>query len=361
MCETTLKLSNRLVFEVAVDPLDDVFSAMRVHSAVYARLEARSPWGLSLAGGPSARFGLVVQGHCLLKVEGSDARIELSEGDCYVLARGTSYVLCDDEATPRQNCTDVVRDKIGGRVQLGADTAGALSAIVICGWFSFDALSARPLMDLMPLLLHVRMDASRTQVLRSTLELLAMETETPGLGSGLVVSRLADIVFVQAIRAHIAAQEQAQAAGSGWLSALSDRKLGGTLRALHKNLGHPWTLNELADTAHMSRSAFAARFKRHVGEAPMDYLTRWRMFRAACLLRQSELAVGEIAATVGYESEAAFSKAFKRTMGQAPGAHRRHERLPAVGSTFEKRGGSLPVASNFPPGLTPNAAAPALR
>jgi Cupin len=133
-----------------MDPLDDVFSAMRVHSAVYARVQAH--WGLSLAGGPSARFGLVVQGACLLQVEGTSEPVPLIAGDCFVIARGTPYVLCDELASPRVRCADVVRDKIGGLVELGNDREGSGSATVICGWFTFDALSARPLMELMPAL-----------------------------------------------------------------------------------------------------------------------------------------------------------------------------------------------------------------
>ena len=304
-----------------MDPLDDVFSAMRVHSAVYARIQARGRWGLSLAGGPSARFGLVVQGACLLQAEGTPEAVPLTQGDCFVLARGTPYVLCDELATPRARCTDVVRDKIGGLVELGDAHDSGESATVICGWFTFDVLSARPLMELMPALLHVRIDEARTRALQATLQLLALETDTPGLGSSMVVSRLADIIFVQAIRAHVAASD---ATSSGWLSALSDRRLGASIRAVHKNLDREWTVEGMADIANMSRSAFAARFKRIVGEALMDYLTRWRMFRASCLLRQSHASVGEIAALVGYESEAAFNKAFKRVTGTPPGAHRRN-------------------------------------
>jgi AraC-like DNA-binding protein len=305
-----------------MDPLDDVFSAMRVHSAVYARIQAHGRWGLSLAGGPSARFGLVVQGACLLQVEGHPEPVPLTTGDCFVIARGTPYVLCDELTTPRVRCADVVREKIGGLVELGEANDSHESLTVICGWFTFDVLSARPLMELMPALLHVRIDEARTRALQATLQLLALETETPGLGSSMVVSRLADVIFVQAIRAHVAASD---GASSGWLSALSDRRLSSSLRAIHNDLGHGWTVEEMAGVANMSRSAFAVRFKRIVGEAPMDYLTRWRMFHASSLLRQSQSAVGEIAALVGYESEAAFNKAFKRVMGMPPGAHRRIE------------------------------------
>jgi AraC-like DNA-binding protein len=135
-----------------------------------------------------------------------------------------------------------------------------------------------------------------------------------------VVSRLADIVFVQAIRAHIAAAGPEEA---GWLAALSDPRIGPALRAIHADAARPWTVEALAAIAGQSRSGFALRFRQRVGEAPLAYLTRWRMFRAGCLLRQGDQSLGQIADLVGYDSEPAFAKAFKRETGLAPGAYRR--------------------------------------
>ncbi|WP_035059730.1 AraC family transcriptional regulator [Andreprevotia chitinilytica] len=304
-----------------MDPLDDVFSAMRVQSALYARLETTAPWGLSLAGGQSARFGLVVRGHCWLSVEELEHPIALIAGDCYVLARGTPYILRDDLNTPTVSCTQVVRDKIGGVVELGG---GGAPATIVCGWFNFDQAGAQPLIDLIPPVLHVRMDQARTETLQATLQLLALETAAPDLGSGIVVSRLADIIFVQAIRAHVAAMSAHEA---GWLAALRDRKIGQAVRAMHRDIARPWTVETLAATAGLSRSAFAARFKACVGESPLEYLTHWRMYRASSLLRQQNNSLSQIASAVGYQSEVAFSKAFKRATGSPPGGYRRGERL----------------------------------
>lgn len=298
-----------------MDPLDELFAAMRVQSALYARLEAGAPWGLSLAGGEAARFGMVVRGGCLLEVPGQ-AAIPLAAGDCYVLAHGTPYVLRDAPLTPTVSCASVVRDRIGGVVELGGDGP---RATVLCGWFLFDKLAARPLLDVLPVLIHVRMDAARAQSVQATLQLLAMETGEPGLGSSLVVSRLADILFVQAVRSH--AQSLGDAQG-GWLAALADPRLGPALRAMHKDIARGWTIASLADAASLSRSAFALRFRQRVGESPLEYLTRWRMLKAGRLLQQRDAVTGEIAAAVGYESEASFSKAFKRVTGLTPGAWR---------------------------------------
>ncbi|MES2938687.1 MAG: AraC family transcriptional regulator [Pseudomonadota bacterium] len=300
-----------------MDPLDDIFAAMRVQSALYARLEARAPWGLHLNGGASARFGLVVRGSCLLEVEGIDDPVPLAAGDCFVLAHGSSHVVRDHPLTPTVSCVSVVRPYVGGTVELGGS---GTPATLVCGWFMYDREVAAPLLDLLPTLLHVRMDQARAQALQGTLQLLAIETAEPDMGSGLVVSRLADILFVQTLRAHVASAGGDKA---GWLGALADARIGPALRAIHKDMSRPWTVDALASVALMSRSAFAQRFRQRVGQSPLEYLTRWRMFKAAHLLREERLSLGQVAAKVGYESEAAFSKAFKRERGTGPGAWRR--------------------------------------
>ena len=305
-----------------MDPLDEVFSAMHVESALYARLEAGAPWGLKTRRvDTTTRFGLMLRGGCWLTLDDPELAhepIALVAGDCFVIPRGHAYTLRDQMKSPTVNCVDVVRANLGGVVTLGG---GGVASTIISGWFTFDPHGARPLLDLLPPLLHIRMDQSRTQLLQASLQLLAMETARQRLGSGLIVSRLADIIFVQAVRAHIDTLDPD--ADSGWLAALADRRIGAALNLLHRDVAANWTVETLAAAAGMSRSAFALRFKEKVGQSPLEYLTRWRMFRAGHLLRNSDKALVEIASSVGYESEAAFNKAFKRTTGSAPGAYRR--------------------------------------
>ncbi|MGL4285759.1 MAG: AraC family transcriptional regulator [Phreatobacter sp.] len=305
-----------------MDPLDEVFSAMRVERALYARLEATAPWGLSTRrGDDTARFGLILRGGCWLTLDDDTVDrtpIALAAGDCFVIPCGLPYTLRDAATSPTVNCVDVVRQNVGGVVPIGGGGAGTT---IISGWFVFDPQGARPLFDLLPPLLHIRMDQERTELLQAALRLLAMETAQRGLGSGLVVSRLADIIFVQAVRAHIDKLDPEE--GAGWLAALSDRRIGAALKLLHKDVASNWTVETLASAAGMSRSGFALRFKEKVGQSPLDYLTRWRMFRAGHLLRHSDKPLVEVACSVGYDSEAAFNKAFKRITGVAPGAYRR--------------------------------------
>jgi AraC-like DNA-binding protein len=300
-----------------MDPLDDAFSVMRVRESLYARLDAGAPWAVKFREGKAARFGLVISGACWLTTEQPVKSIPLAPGDCYVILDGSTYTLGDDPSSAPQNCFDVVPKLVDGAVSIGG---GGTAATVVTGWFVYDELGARPLTALLPRVLHTRVDGYRTDILKATLELLAKETERPGIGSGVVISGLADILFVQAIRSHL---NDANEAEVGWLAALSDKRIGVAMRALHGKPADPWTVERLATLANMSRSAFAARFKAKLGEAPLEYLTRWRMFRAGVLLRHTERSLAEIANEVGYESDAALSKAFHRVVGMAPGAFRK--------------------------------------
>jgi len=302
-----------------MDPLDDAFSAMRVRESLYARVEASSPWAIQFRAGTTARFGLVVAGSCWLTTETPAKSIPLATGDCYVILDGSTYTLGDHPRSPAINCFDLVPKLVDGAVSLGG---GGTAATVVTGWFVYDELGARPLTALLPRVLHTRVDGYRTDILKATLDLLAKETERPGVGSGVVISGLADILFVQAIRSHL---NNIDEGGVGWLAALSDRRIGAAMRALHGKPAEAWTVERLAGIANMSRSAFAAHFKAKLGEAPLEYLTRWRMFRAGVLLRSTERSLASIANEVGYESDAALSKAFSRVVGMAPGAFRKQK------------------------------------
>jgi transcriptional regulator GlxA family with amidase domain len=186
-----------------------------------------------------------------------------------------------------------------------------------------------PLLPVLPKVIALRArDGHAAAWLAPTLSFLAAEAGTELPGARTVVSRLADILFIQVVRAHLgSAPEQV----SGWLGALRDPQIGSALGCMHEDPAHPWTVEALAQRVAMSRSTFAARFAEIVGEPPLHYLTRWRMQKARSLLREGRVPLSEVAARVGYDSEAAFSKAFKRAVGEAPGAYRRASRARAVG------------------------------
>ena len=146
-------------------------------------------------------------------------------------------------------------------------------------------------------------------------------------GGEAVITRLGDILVIQAIRSWI---EHDQGERTGWLGALRDPQIGRAIALIHTRPAHEWTVASLAAEVAMSRSTFAARFTQLVGEPAMRYVTRWRMLHALDVLESSDATVAAVARSVGYDSEAAFSRAFTRIMGQPPSVARASVPLPSL-------------------------------
>ena len=300
-----------------MDPLSEIFVGMRVEDAVYARLNLSAPFGLHLEAYDHAHLGVVARGNCWLSVDSNPEPIPLTGGDCWLLARGDAHTLRDSSDTPIKPYAEVRRRKVNNQVEFGG---GGATTTIITGNFTLDKETSKWITDLLPPLIVFKVEGVKTGTLQATVRLLAAELEAQDMGSGVVISRLADIIFVQAIRVYATSEGRSE---PGWLRALADRQISQTLHSIHENFQKPWTVAVLASTAGMSRSAFAARFKEVVGEAPLEYLTRWRMRKASQLLRNEAHKLAEVAALVGYDSEGAFSNAFKRILGVSPGAYRR--------------------------------------
>lgn len=191
------------------DPLSDVFVAMRVRSAVHCRLEATSPWGVTFGQSPNAKFGLVTRGSCWLSVAGEKAA-PLRAGDCYIVAPDVVITLRDAPRSRVLDGSELMAPGSDGVVSCGG---GGAPTHIVSGLFELDEWGATPLLRLLPPLLCVRTDDAQADVVRTTLNLLARETARPALGTMVVSSRLADIMFVQMIRAHLAS-----GAGRAWLA-----------------------------------------------------------------------------------------------------------------------------------------------
>src|SRR3984893_15409500 len=328
-------MSRRPIRRACMDPITDVFQTMHVARVGPARLEATAPWGLTREGeageqqaphsaGPGyspsqfAHFGMVSRGNCWLSVEGIPAPFPLTGGDCFLLAPGSTYTLRDNPSTRAQSLCQAAPKNGSNVIHYGG---GGVPTTIISGWFRFGQMSVKPLKRLLPELILIKADQAQTLALHATLQLLASEMAEPAPSSEVMVNRLADILFIQCVRAHIASSSES--CKTGWLRAIFDPKIGAALKAMHERVENPWTVESLAATAGMSRSAFALRFKELLAETPHEYLTNWRMYKAIGSLQKDDRKLFEIAKSVGYDSDAAFSKAFKRVMGMAPREYRR--------------------------------------
>jgi AraC-like DNA-binding protein len=207
--------------------------------------------------------------------------------------------------------------RIGERLRYGGSGA---TTHLLCGRFRFDEVLRRGSLPGLPDVLHLRgQEPKPPEWLGLTLRLLAAEARNEAPGRDLALSRLVDLLFVQTLRYWLAQDRDAPLA---WIGAARDARIAAAITLIHRNPEQSWDVATLASKTGMSRSKFAERFVKLVGEPPTRYLTRWRMHLAARLLRGSHATLREIASQVGYESEAAFNRTFKRYMGASPGAFR---------------------------------------
>jgi AraC-like DNA-binding protein len=310
------------------DVLTDVLETVRVGAACYGRVEAAAPWGIGVdADEEDAKFHVVLSGECWLDVEGQEP-IHLSGGDLVAVPHGHAHTLRDVPGSPIRPLTDLITTP-SGKCQSSIITGGdGASATLVTGSFHFEDRRNNPLLSVLPPVIVLPGEMSRNvHWLEPTLKFIACEAASGRPGAQTVVSRLADVLFIQIVRGYLATLPPG---ASGWLGALGDSQIGAALGLIHQSPELDWTVQSLAARVAMSRSAFASRFARLVGEPPLAYVTRWRMQKAAGLLRQSSSTLAEIAERVGYDSEAAFSKAFKRAVGSAPGAYRRAAKATVI-------------------------------
>jgi AraC-like DNA-binding protein len=314
-----------------LDPITDIFRTMHVTAFGLHRLEATAPWGVrqenqneeqgtlshkEMPPTDVAHFAMLSRGNCWLSVEGISEPIPLTGGDCFLLAPGTSIVLRDSPRTrPRWTFREIGAGAHGNVAQCGG---GGAPTTIVCGSLSFDRGGLKPITQLLPRFILIKADQARTLALHSTMQALALEMAEQAPGSGVVATRLAEVLFIQVLRAHIASEPERN---QGWLRAVFDPQVGTALSAIHDRVNTPWTVESLAEAAGMSRSAFAARFKELLGQTPLEYVTGWRMQKAIQYLEQRDKKLIDVARLVGYESDAAFSKAFKRVVGANTGEY----------------------------------------
>lgn len=306
------------------DALAESLHYLRMSGSFYALSELSAPWGLYIPPldgmDGCVWFHVPTTGPCRVELDGEQPLV-LRPGDLALVPHGRGHTLRGEEGTAAPNILGLQRTVLGDRYELLRHGGGGTPTRLICGAVRFDHPAAQRLTELLPsaLMLPARATAADGWI-QSTLRLIDAEAAEPKPGGEAVITRLSDILVIQAIRHWL---EKDPAARRGWLGAIQDREIGEALALIHRDPGRSWTLASLARGVAMSRSAFAERFTRLVGESAGQYLTRWRMALALEALERDGATVAELADRYGYRSEASFSRAFKRVTGRPPGAVRR--------------------------------------
>jgi AraC-like DNA-binding protein len=268
------------------------------------------------------KFSALLRGDCWFAMEGLLSPVRLEAGDVVVVNGQRRFMLASDLTLDPVDAQALFREAPDNVARIGTGE----DVFLFGGHVAIDAARADLVIDVLPPLIHVRSATPEAGALRWLLEQLVAELSSSQPGSDLAASHLAQLMFVQVLRAHLAGT--AQSSNAGWIRTLSDERIAPALRLMHGNPSRAWTMGELAQASAMSRTTFAARFKEVAGVAPITYLLGWRMRLAERALRDSDAPISSVALSVGYTSESAFSNAFKKMVGSSPKRYR-SARIPS--------------------------------
>ena len=291
----------------------------RASGGVFARSVAIPPWGLRLPGTIQLAVHAVVRGHAWLWTDGDDDLLELAPGDLALVRGGPDHFVAHEPGAPCVSPAEF-RSLHAGDARLPDHR----SAVFLCGAYRFAGDVGRGLVEALPPVLSL--PASVDDPIHAVVTLLSRELSHVEPGQQTVLDRLLDVLVVLALRAGLSRSKTAPA----WFRAASDPRLSPALQAMHANAGQPWTVDELAKLAKMSRATFARVFQQALGQAPMTYLSDWRMTLARDLLLVQDTTLAEVAGRVGYSSVYAFATAFRRHHGESPGRWRQQQALAAI-------------------------------
>jgi AraC-like DNA-binding protein len=297
------------------DPFSDILKLANAKSVVSGGFTVGGAWSISFPPPTVIKLFGVMRGFCWLQIDGEAAPVRIEQGDIFMLSSPRPFTLASD-MTIEPAAARTLFANHGGRIVKVSESD---ETFVIGGHVHLDAASGGLLADVLPPLLHVRADSSQATTLQWLMQQLVTERSTELPGAAVASTQLAQLVFIQFLRAYIS---ETTSLPAGWLRALGDARLAPALRLMHGDPSRSWQLEELAKAVAMSRTTFAARFKTAAGVPPLTYLSNWRMRIAERTLRDGNTPVSTLALSLGYTSESAFSNAFKRIIGMAPRRYR---------------------------------------
>lgn len=312
-----------------MDAAFDLLQATRLSGGVFLDAEFTAPWCMNsgVTASECEQFGLaaasiisyhyICEGRMILELDNHDP-VAVEHGEIVLLPHNEPHRVCSEPGLPAVDPDPLVPGP-GGELARIVYGGGGARTRMLCGFLA-NELHSDPIIQVLPRVLKVRVaDASAGAWIESSMRFGAQELASGSARSPALLGKLAELLFVEAVRRYLATLPPGQ---TGWRAGIADPVVGRALALLHRQLDRRWTAEDLSRGAGLSRSAFADRFTRIMGETPMRYLARQRLQRAAKRLQEPGASVARIAFEAGYESEAAFNRAFKRSFGTPPAAWR---------------------------------------
>jgi AraC-like DNA-binding protein len=316
---------------IAMDALSDVLRVVGLTGGVFLDARFTAPWCILGKVGPEncapymappafiICFHFVVEGRCVIDVKGGEP-CAAQEGDVVLLPRNELHRIASSLDVPAVEASDIIRTPEGPGLPSIVHGGGGEACNMVCGFLGGDA-QIQPLVATLPSLIKFNVrETPGGEWISQSFRYGARQLAEGDAGAATVMSKMSELMFVEAIRRYLTTMPDER---TGFLAGLRDPAIGKALALMHTQVARDWTVENLADAVHMSRSAFAERFVTLLGQPPVRYLTGWRMQLAAHKLREGRLSIGQIAFDIGYESEAAFTRAFKREVGVPPATWRR--------------------------------------
>jgi AraC-like DNA-binding protein len=329
-----------------MDVLSEVLRVVRLEGALFFNAEFSAPWCLSSSGSTgiathlAPETGRLIPYHYLTEGRAyarlpEGKREELTAGDIVIFPHGDAHLLGNGSPEKPVDSFQTFAKNLTQGLKLARFGGGGEITRFVCGFMGCEPQLSEVFLAGLPKMIKVHVaNEPSGQWIENSIRFSVGDGYESNAGSGLVFAKLSEVLLVETLRRYINSLPSDQI---GWLAGARDPIVGQSLALLHKEPAHPWTVSNLARRVGLSRTRLAERFRHFLGESPIAYLAQWRLKLGAEILQSTEHSVAEVAAAVGYGSEAAFNRAFKREYDCPPAQFRRKRNAATAQHPRESR------------------------